>query len=76
VQEAEPEPPVTGIPPVVMTGSFSFIQESEIETPAFEEGVEWVEKADAAGHLEDQANDHAAEAPAEVGFFFMLLTIY
>ena len=52
-----------------MTGSFSFIQESEIETPAFDEGVEWVEKPDAEDHVQNQAND-TADAPAEVGFVF------
>ena len=40
-----------------------FIQESEIETPAFD-GV-WVEKADAAGH-EEVTNGHVSEAPAEI----------
>jgi len=62
-----------------MTGSFSFIQESEIETPAFDEGIEWVEKPDAEDHVQNQAND-TADAPAEVGFVFRasdyLLTIY
>ena len=49
-------------PTATLSSSLRFIQESEIETPAFD-GV-WVEKADAAGH-EEVANGHISEAPAE-----------
>ena len=49
-------------PTATLSSSLRFIQESEIETPAFD-GV-WVEKADAAGH-EEVANGHLSEAPAE-----------
>lgn len=45
---------------ITLTNSLRFIQESEIETPAFD-GV-WVEKADATGHQEE-VNGDASEAP-------------
>ena len=57
--ETETEAPVAGIPLTTMSGSLSFIQASEIETPSFEEGVEWIEKSDAAGHEEPIVNGHA-----------------
>ncbi|KAF5328837.1 hypothetical protein D9619_011689 [Psilocybe cf. subviscida] len=61
----EIETPVAGVPPST-SGGFRFMQASEIETTSFEEGAEWIEKSDAAGH-EGVANGHAAEeaAPTE-----------
>ena len=50
-------------PTATLSSSLRFIQESEIETPAFD-GV-WVEKADAAGH-EEVTNGHVSEAPADI----------
>ncbi|KAJ3480922.1 hypothetical protein NLJ89_g12251 [Agrocybe chaxingu] len=69
--EAEPDIPVAGLPTGTMSSSFRFIQESEIETPSFEEGAEWVEKADAAGHEEQavpngQAPEGTVPVPADV----------
>lgn len=61
------EPAVSGVPPSSMTSSFRFIQDSEIETPSFEEGAEWIEKSDAVDHEEPYTNGHAAEASEEVG---------
>ena len=52
--------PVAIEPTATLSSSLRFIQESEIETPAFD-GV-WVEKADATGH-EEVLNGHALEAP-------------
>lgn len=42
-------------PPVVVStsGSFDFMQASELEPP-FEENAEWVERSDAVGHQEEQ----------------------
>ncbi|KAF8198121.1 hypothetical protein BJ912DRAFT_953159 [Pholiota molesta] len=57
----EVEVPVAGIPPVVPASGFRFIQDSEIETASFEEGVEWVEKSEAVGHEEPVVNGHALE---------------
>ena len=51
---------VAGEPPAILSNSLRFIQESEIETPAFD-GV-WVEKADATGH-EEAVNGHDPEVP-------------
>ncbi|CAA7260598.1 unnamed protein product [Cyclocybe aegerita] len=67
--EAEPDIAVTGLPTGTMSSSFRFIQESEIETTSFEEGAEWVEKAD-AGHeeqaaLNGQTPEGIAPAPAD-----------
>ncbi|KAG6918053.1 hypothetical protein DXG01_016709 [Tephrocybe rancida] len=56
----EPEAPVAGIPDVPSTGSFHFMQESELETTSFEHGVEWVERSDAAAHIAE------TEVPASV----------
>lgn len=65
--------PVVGNPSTTMSGSLSFIQASEIETPSFDEDVEWVEKSDAAGHEEPAVNGHATQeaepsAAAEVRY--------
>jgi len=47
-EEEEHQPPVTGIPNASsMTGSFQFIQQSELEAASFEGASEWV---DAAAH--------------------------
>lgn len=46
--EAESEIPVVGVSSTGLSGSLSFIQASEIETPSFDDSVEWVEKSDAA----------------------------
>ncbi|KJA27568.1 hypothetical protein HYPSUDRAFT_74623 [Hypholoma sublateritium FD-334 SS-4] len=59
--ETETEAPIIGIPSTTMSGSLSFIQASEIETPSFDEDVEWVEKSDAAGHEEPAVNGHATQ---------------
>ena len=36
------------------SGSFHFMQASELETPSFEDSAEWVERADALGHEEEE----------------------
>lgn len=36
------------------SSSFHFMQESELETPSFEDGAEWVEHSEALGHEEPQ----------------------
>ncbi|KDR74988.1 hypothetical protein GALMADRAFT_268537 [Galerina marginata CBS 339.88] len=51
------------VPPSAGANTLHFMQASELETPSFEEGVEFIEKADAAGHEEPAANGHAAEEP-------------
>jgi hypothetical protein len=53
---------------VSVSGSFDFMQASELETP-FEDNAEWVERSDAVGHQEEQAveavNGHvSADEPA------------
>ncbi|KAG5643447.1 hypothetical protein DXG03_000920 [Asterophora parasitica] len=48
---AEPEIPVGGVPAVPTTGGFHFMQASELESPSFKDGAEWVERSDAAGHI-------------------------
>ncbi|KII92352.1 hypothetical protein PLICRDRAFT_37119 [Plicaturopsis crispa FD-325 SS-3] len=58
VETANGDVPVVGVPePVaaaaVTSGGFQFMQSSELETPSFEEGTEWVERSDAAGHEEE-----------------------
>ncbi|KAF9479064.1 hypothetical protein BDN70DRAFT_932907 [Pholiota conissans] len=69
IVHVEAEVPTAEIPTATVSGSFRFIQDSEIETPSFEEGGVWVEKSDAAGHEEPIVNGHVAEeaapAPAE-----------
>lgn len=60
----EVEVPVAGIPSAIASSSFRFIQDSEIETPSFDEGVEWVEKSEAVGHEEPVVNGHATEEDA------------
>ncbi|KAF8893392.1 hypothetical protein BD779DRAFT_1620446 [Infundibulicybe gibba] len=46
--ESEPDAPVAGVPGAISTsGSFHFMQESELENPTFEDGAEWVERSDA-----------------------------
>ncbi|KAH9484939.1 hypothetical protein JR316_0001843 [Psilocybe cubensis] len=62
--EPEPDVAVAGIQPPTMSSSFRFIQDSEIETPSFDE-AEWVEKSDAAGHVEEPTvNGHVPEEAA------------
>ncbi|KAF9568207.1 hypothetical protein CPC08DRAFT_813651 [Agrocybe pediades] len=63
--QPEAEPPVVGVPASTTTGSFRFMQDSEIEPTSFEAEAEWVEKSDAAGHEEHAANGHATAAPEE-----------
>ncbi|PPQ63740.1 hypothetical protein CVT24_004249 [Panaeolus cyanescens] len=71
IEEAEPAPPaepaVAGVPAASVASSLRFIQASEIEPTSFEDGVEWIEKSDAAGHEEPQTNGHAHEASEEAG---------
>ncbi|KAF8160611.1 hypothetical protein B0H34DRAFT_697356 [Crassisporium funariophilum] len=63
--DSEAEAPVAGVPSGTASSSFRFIQESELETLSFEEGVEQIEKADAAGHQEDHiGNGHVSEQPS------------
>jgi hypothetical protein len=57
---------VTGIPPIPTTGSFHFMQASELETSTFEDGVEWVETSEAnlpSPHAEfsNGVNGHAQD---------------
>ncbi|KAF8070001.1 hypothetical protein FPV67DRAFT_1485758 [Lyophyllum atratum] len=55
VEVAEPEVvadiSVGGVPVVPSTGGFHFMQASELESTSFEDGAEWVERTDAAGHV-------------------------
>lgn len=54
VEEAAPvadDPaPVAGVPAIPTTGSFHFMQESELEAASFEDGAEWVERPSAVEH--------------------------
>lgn len=78
-QEEEATPPfaepdvavVTGIPVIPTSGSFHFMQASELEATPFEEGAEWVKHSDAAGHQPEQVpaqalNGHNDESLPEV----------
>ncbi|KIK90800.1 hypothetical protein PAXRUDRAFT_831373 [Paxillus rubicundulus Ve08.2h10] len=59
--------PVAGVPETLsVSGSFHFMQASELETSTFEHTAEWVEKTDAEpdGVPEDQLNG-LEDAPAE-----------
>ena len=62
IVDTDPTGSVADDPTATLSSSLRFIQESEIEPPAFD-GV-WVEKADAAGH-EEVADGHVSEAPAK-----------
>ncbi|KAJ7132785.1 hypothetical protein C8R43DRAFT_648663 [Mycena crocata] len=47
------------------SGSFDFMQASELETP-FEDNAEWVERSDAAGHQEEQVPESVnGQVPSE-----------
>ncbi|TRM69284.1 hypothetical protein BD626DRAFT_473561 [Schizophyllum amplum] len=47
-QEAEPEPTVTAAVPISTSGSFHFMQESELEpSEPFEENAHWVDRSEA-----------------------------
>ncbi|RDB16820.1 hypothetical protein Hypma_002371 [Hypsizygus marmoreus] len=50
---SEPDVAITPAPVLPTTGSFHFMQESELEGPSFEDGAEWVERSDAADHIEE-----------------------
>lgn len=68
---------VSGIPPIPTTGSFHFMQESELEASTFEEGAEWVERpftdstpaAEHASHSNGHTLDSSTPADDEVGGF-------
>ncbi|KAJ3889224.1 hypothetical protein GG344DRAFT_89557 [Lentinula edodes] len=70
---AEPEVADLVSAPMTTTGSFHFMQASELETPSFEENVEWVDTADLVDGSEqveetEEVNGHLEETPApEVG---------
>lgn len=61
-EEEEPPVPATaesavaigGVPAVSTSGSFHFMQESELEASTPFDGAEWVERSDAAGHSAEQ----------------------
>ncbi|KAG6844619.1 hypothetical protein H0H87_005476 [Tephrocybe sp. NHM501043] len=61
-EEAAPETevPVAGVPAIPTSGSFHFMQESELESTSFEGGAEQVERSDAVGHVAEP------EAPSSV----------
>jgi hypothetical protein len=73
-QEEEPPIPepaesavaIGGVPAVPSSGSFHFMQESELEAAStpFEDGAEWVERSDAAGHPAEQQG--GAPAPLDL----------
>lgn len=46
----EPDVAVAGVPPITPSGSFHFMQASELEATPFEDGAEWVDRSDAAEH--------------------------
>jgi len=53
--DTEPEVAVAGVTGAIpASGSFHFMQASELETPSFEDSAEWVERADALGHEEEE----------------------
>lgn len=53
IVDSESDVAVAGVPEVIPTsGSFHFMQASELETPSFEDSAEWVERADATAHEE------------------------
>ncbi|KAG6865203.1 hypothetical protein C0991_004512 [Blastosporella zonata] len=59
--EVEAEAPVAGVPAIPTTGSFHFMQASELES--FENGAEWVERSDAAGHVAEPEAPQSVPAP-------------
>ncbi|KAF9462273.1 hypothetical protein BDZ94DRAFT_1290334 [Collybia nuda] len=56
---AEPDVAVAGIPAIPTSGSFHFMQASELEAAPFEDGAEWVKHSDAAGHDPEQVSSQA-----------------
>ncbi|KAJ3936976.1 MAG: hypothetical protein NXY57DRAFT_930544 [Lentinula lateritia] len=65
------EPETAGLVsvPMTTTGSFHFMQASELETSSFEENVEWVDTADLVDGSEqveetEEVNGHLKETPA------------
>ncbi|KAF9526524.1 hypothetical protein CPB83DRAFT_857672 [Crepidotus variabilis] len=64
----EAEPVISGVP-ATSSGGLKFMQDSEIDSTPFEEGAEWIEKADAIENEEEPDNGHVPEpaAPAEAG---------
>ncbi|KAJ4487339.1 hypothetical protein C8J55DRAFT_507647 [Lentinula edodes] len=69
--EEYPEPEAAGpiSAPMTTTGSFHFMQASELETPSFEENVEWVDTADLVDGSEqveetEEVKGHLNETPA------------
>lgn len=73
---SEPDVSVAGLPAVPTTGSFHFMQASELEAAPFEDGAEWVERSDATEHvaepqpLEQEApNGHTEESDPVVMTF-------
>ncbi|KAJ3992708.1 hypothetical protein F5050DRAFT_1787057 [Lentinula boryana] len=68
-EDSEPEVAVPASTSMTTTGSFHFMQASELETPSFEENVEWVERADIVDGSEQVeqvsvVNGHIEETPA------------
>ncbi|KAG6828808.1 hypothetical protein H0H92_006690 [Tricholoma furcatifolium] len=54
---------VAGVPAIPTSGSFHFMQESELEPTSFENGAEWVERSDAVGHEPETAPADEDAAP-------------
>ncbi|KAF9268648.1 hypothetical protein L218DRAFT_1048167 [Marasmius fiardii PR-910] len=50
---ASEQPVANGVPPSKSGSSFHFLQESEIETPSFEQSAEWVEHPTSSQQSED-----------------------
>ncbi|KAJ3838008.1 hypothetical protein F5878DRAFT_563132 [Lentinula raphanica] len=67
-EEPEPDPVVSVTASMTTSGSFHFMQASELDTPSFEENVEWVETTDAVDSSEQvehvpPVNGHVEETP-------------
>jgi len=58
---APAEVSVGGVPPIPTTGSFHFMQASELESSSFEDGAEWVERSEATSHVAEP--EHLQSVP-------------
>ncbi|KAG6875034.1 hypothetical protein C0992_005482 [Termitomyces sp. T32_za158] len=64
---ADDAAPVAGVPTIPTTGSFHFMQESELEATHFEDGAEWVERPAVVEHpVEPEAAPASVPQPLEL----------
>lgn len=50
---------VTGVPAIPTSGGFHFMQESELETPSFEENIQWADQTAVRESATPQVNGHS-----------------